>query len=478
MAKKVLVVDDDVEMLHVFKKDLERYSRTFSVLTAEDGRTALKTLKMNPISLVVVDLELPKIGDLGLLDHLSNDYPEIPAIIMAGPGPSAAEQLVSEKGIAGYLKKPFIVEDLAKKITAILKKEADGGVLHGIAPGTFLQLMEMEQKTCTIRLTDEKSGRQGVLFFREGEVLDARIEDQRGRDAAYIMLAWDEATLAIQDVCFVEENKVQADLQGLLLEAMRLKDEKEVEAKEKMTQEEIDEYIISVNQIEVASEKSTGEVEIAVEEDEEDEIEEYEQETRAEVKRPFPPAPVTEQKKNHIAIEGRASDLPLASAGVDIPFSTSDNILASISNLREAVLDSTVFTYLFRFFVFFAITGLIAFLFLYSTMESNQDIVKQIGQARSWIKSRQDALTKVDGEIQLLYNQKDEYFRDNQSQLKIMELELKISELEDKQDKIVTEIEMQQKAIDEAQKRLDTLKEKGFFKRLMERAKKFFPQKT
>ena len=478
MAKKVLVVDDDREMLHVLSKDFEKYSRTFSVLTAEDGLTALETLKRNHISLVVVDLELPKMGDLGLLDHLSEGYPEIPAIIIAGHGPTTSEPFVSEKGIAGYLEKPFNAEDLAKKISAVLKKEADGGVLHGIAPGTFLQLMEMEQKTCTIRLTDEKSGRQGVLFFREGEILDARIEELRGRDAAYIMLAWDEATLAIQDVCPMEENKVQADLQGLLLEAMRLKDEKEVEVKEKMTQEEIDEYIISVNQVEVASETRTGEVGIALEEDEAEKIEGDEPETRAEVKRPAPPVPVTEQKKTRIGIEGRVSDLPLASAGVDIPFSARDNILASISNLRETLLDSTLFTYLFRFFVFFAITGLIAFLFIYSTMESNQDVVEQIGQAKSWIKSRQDALTQVDREIQLLYNQKDEYFGDNQYQLKIMELELKISELEDKQDKIVTEIEMQQKAIDEAQKRLDTLKGKGFFKRLMERAKKFFPRKT
>ena len=102
MAKKVLIVDDDREMLHILKKDLEKYSRTFSVLTAEDGLTAMETLKKNPISLVVVDIELPRMSDIGLLDHLSESYPDIPAIVMGGSSPTTSEHFVSNKGIAGY----------------------------------------------------------------------------------------------------------------------------------------------------------------------------------------------------------------------------------------------------------------------------------------------------------------------------------------------------------------------------------------
>jgi hypothetical protein len=89
----------------------------------------------------------------------------------------------------------------------------------------FLQLIEMEQKTCTIRLLDKLSDRQGVLFFREGELLDARVDGLQGEAAAYEIFCWDEVTLTIQNVCPQKEKKIHSELQGILLEAMRLKDE-------------------------------------------------------------------------------------------------------------------------------------------------------------------------------------------------------------------------------------------------------------
>ena len=225
MAKKVLIVNDDREMLRIIKKHLEKYSRTFSVLAAEDGLAAVEVLKKNNISLVISDLEMPQMDGLALLNHLKERYPDIPAIVITDSSMPEEQKLAQEKGAAGYVEKPFVIEDLARKIVTVLKKEGDGGILHGIAPGTFLQLVEMEEKTCTIRLTDDKSGKQGVLFFKNGELLEGRINELQGRDAAYEILGWEEATLSIQESCSLKENKVQADLQALLLEAMRLKDE-------------------------------------------------------------------------------------------------------------------------------------------------------------------------------------------------------------------------------------------------------------
>jgi hypothetical protein len=96
--------------------------------------------------------------------------------------------------------------------------------------------MEMEQKTCTIRLEDRKSGKNGVLFFRNGELLDARVSDHQGKRAAYEIFSWDNVTISIQNVCPQIENKIQSDLQPLILEATRRKDETDAgEVPEKKT---------------------------------------------------------------------------------------------------------------------------------------------------------------------------------------------------------------------------------------------------
>ena len=123
------------------------------------------------------------------------------------------------------MEKPFIVEALAEKISATLQKESEGGILQTVPLDMFLQLVEMEQKTCTIRIVNKISKAIGVLFFQSGELMDARIKDVKGITAAYEIFSWEKVTLSIQDACVVKKKQIKDDLQAILMEAMRLKDE-------------------------------------------------------------------------------------------------------------------------------------------------------------------------------------------------------------------------------------------------------------
>jgi len=227
MIRSVLFVDDDKEMLQALKEGLEKYRATFSVVLAEDGADAVRKLKNNKISLIVTDLKMPNMDGFSLLAHVMEKYPEIPVIIITGYSTSEMKRLAQEGGAVGYISKPFLIEDLAKQIMKTLRKESDGGTLHGVSSGMFLQLMEMEERTCTIRLTDRGTGKDGVLFFRDGTLLDARVGDLQGIDAAYVIFSWEEVTLSIQNECLQKDNKINSDLQPIILEAMRLKDEAE-----------------------------------------------------------------------------------------------------------------------------------------------------------------------------------------------------------------------------------------------------------
>ena len=225
MIKNVLVVDDDQELLLSLTEGLEKYGETFSVLLAGDGQVAVEKLKENTISLVVTDLKMPNMDGFALLAHIMEQYPEIPVIIITAYSTPKMEKLAREGGAVGYIEKPFMIDGLARKIMTTLRKETEGGTLHGVSSGIFLQLIEMEQKTCTIRLVDKSSGKQGVLFFRSGELLDAKIDGLQGESAAYEIFSWDETTISIQNSCGLDKKKITRDLQAILLEAMRLKDE-------------------------------------------------------------------------------------------------------------------------------------------------------------------------------------------------------------------------------------------------------------
>ncbi|MBW1641485.1 MAG: response regulator [Deltaproteobacteria bacterium] len=225
MIKSVLIVDDDQEMLLALKDGLEKYYETFSLLLAEDGMKAIDILNSKTISLVVTDLKMPGTDGFALLAHVMENYPDIPVVVITGYSTAEMERLAKEGGAVGYIAKPFMIETLARKILITLRKESEGGTLHSVSSGIFLQLMEIEQKTCTIRLSGEDSEKNGVLFFRDGELLDARVDDLQGKPAAYEIFSWDEVTLSIQNECPPMENKIQSDLQPIILEAMRLRDE-------------------------------------------------------------------------------------------------------------------------------------------------------------------------------------------------------------------------------------------------------------
>ncbi|MES0445336.1 MAG: response regulator [Desulfobacterales bacterium] len=225
MTKKVLFVDDDPVLCHIIQKKFARYKHSFTVITAGDGLEALEKLKENTIALVVTDLQMPKMDGLSLLAHLSEKYPDIQVIIQTGHSTPESKMIALERGAAGYIEKPLNAEDLGQKIITTLKKESEGGTLQSITLEMFLQLIEMEQKTCTIRVVENKSGKQGALFFKDGDLLDARFSAHRSNSAAYEIFSWGKVALSIQYDCAIKKKKIDGDLQALLIDAVRLRDE-------------------------------------------------------------------------------------------------------------------------------------------------------------------------------------------------------------------------------------------------------------
>ena len=175
MIANVLIVDDDREMLTTLEKGFAKYDDTFTVLTAEDGQTAIEILRHDTVSLVVTELKVPGIDGLGLLKHVTESYPEIPVIVITAYSTPEMERLARKVVPLNTSPNRSCRRIWLQKIMTILSRESDGGTLHSVSSGIFLQLIEMEQKTCTIRLEDISSGQKGVLFFRDGELLDARV---------------------------------------------------------------------------------------------------------------------------------------------------------------------------------------------------------------------------------------------------------------------------------------------------------------
>jgi len=225
MLRKVLFVDDDKIIRQTVENRFQDNTDTFSLITAVDGFDACKKLEKSWVSLVVLDLYMPRMDGMSLLAHIKEKYTDLPVVLISSMEKETLTQLADNYGIRNYLAKPFSPEDLNTVIIKALNEYTDGGILYDISPGVFLQLMEMEAKTCTIKIAANNSEVGGTLYFRHGQLLDAQVGQISGLEAAYIIFSWQTATLFIHKECLVEENNINSDLGPIIMHAATMHDE-------------------------------------------------------------------------------------------------------------------------------------------------------------------------------------------------------------------------------------------------------------
>ena len=90
--------------------------------------------------------------------------------------------------------------------------------------------MEMDAKSCTIRIIDKASRQGGILYFHEGQLLDARVGALHGIEAAYEVFSWDSATIFMRNECEPRANTINSELTPIIMKAVGMKDEAETAA--------------------------------------------------------------------------------------------------------------------------------------------------------------------------------------------------------------------------------------------------------
>jgi CheY-like chemotaxis protein len=221
--KNVLIVDDEKSFLLSLEAGLRPYASTFKTLTAANGREALEALKRTKVDLVVTDLNMPEVDGFELLAVMTKSHPEIPVMIMTAYSTPATKSRVEAIGSFRIQEKPIDLKNLAQNVLASLAA-MDAGYLKGITLPAFLQLVEAERKTCTLKITSD--GQKGFLCFRDGQLLEAATQTDRGEAAAYAILSWEDVAIEFNGICKVTADHIRKSVSHVLMEGFRLKDER------------------------------------------------------------------------------------------------------------------------------------------------------------------------------------------------------------------------------------------------------------
>ncbi|OYT71335.1 MAG: hypothetical protein CFK52_08200 [Chloracidobacterium sp. CP2_5A] len=223
--RRVLLVEDDTAIAQIVARWLSRYQEELEVLTAEHGREALDILARQPADVVVTDLQMPVMDGFELIARLLSESAQLPIIVTTAMAVSDVETRLSQVRAIPVIRKPLSVNTLYNAIRNELNARQQG-VIQGLTLASFLQLLEVERKSCVLRVT--AAGRVGYLYFSDGELLQAETGHAEGEAAAFDILLWEGVQLQMSAPPATPPSRTLHDrLMGLLMEAFRRRDEAE-----------------------------------------------------------------------------------------------------------------------------------------------------------------------------------------------------------------------------------------------------------
>ena len=129
---KLLLVEDDPTMQATLHRALSR--RGMEVTPVGDGRTALAQWAAQPPDAVVLDLTLPGLDGLQVLQQARSRGLRTPVIILTARGTVGDRIMGLNTGADDYLSKPFDLDELEARLRALVRRSADPMAAHSIPP--------------------------------------------------------------------------------------------------------------------------------------------------------------------------------------------------------------------------------------------------------------------------------------------------------------------------------------------------------
>jgi DNA-binding response OmpR family regulator len=121
MAKRILVVDDDKNILNLEKTILEQ--KGFEVTMALGGPEALELLAKEPFDLILLDVMMPDMDGFAVCRKIKEDakLKEVPVIFLTAKGGGEALAEGFESGAVMYINKPFTANKLLTIVNTMLE---------------------------------------------------------------------------------------------------------------------------------------------------------------------------------------------------------------------------------------------------------------------------------------------------------------------------------------------------------------------
>ncbi len=111
---RILIVDDEADIALILKLQLE--DAGYRTTRARDGLEALEVLGRESFDLVLLDIRMPRLDGIEVLERIRSDWPEMVVVMMTAHGSEDIAVEAMKKGAVDYISKPFSSDDMKKRV--------------------------------------------------------------------------------------------------------------------------------------------------------------------------------------------------------------------------------------------------------------------------------------------------------------------------------------------------------------------------
>ncbi len=227
---KLLVLDDEHDLLELYREILGRLPSKPQIHTANSGSRALALLESEPFTLLLTDLNMPGMDGFQVLTIVRRKYPSMRTVVMTAVADDQFRARAYAMGIDLFVLKPKSSQDIdtfIECIDSLFNREELGG-FRGVQSKSLVDIIQLEclsQTSCVLKITN--GAVEARIWIINGDLIDATVGDAVGEDAFKKILTWKTGNFENLPADPERPRTIFNSYQGLLLDSAQSIDEAE-----------------------------------------------------------------------------------------------------------------------------------------------------------------------------------------------------------------------------------------------------------
>jgi len=225
---KILLVDDDQDLLNLYKQILAQMPSQPEVLTAANGARAVAMLEDAPYAMLICDLRMPKMDGLQVLAIVRRKYPQLRTVVLTSVLDEEFRSRAYALGVDLFWFKPGNEREIKlflECLESLLTRDVQTG-FRGIQNKSLVDIIQLEcisQNSLVLRITNGPL--TAKIWIQNGDVIDATAEGLSGEIAFKGILSWKTGSFESLPAEPNRPRAIQKSYNALLLETVQAIDE-------------------------------------------------------------------------------------------------------------------------------------------------------------------------------------------------------------------------------------------------------------